>query len=168
MSMKDHKIWAYIAAAALIVVITAFSIRWPDKDKLMGDEYTGSVFNYDTYKLLSGAMVDGVDPRVSFNPSNRYSDEFTFTYDESTGSYMLSENILNRDMYLYITPDMELSLSSSPDEDGSRWDVIKIGNTMYYMIVSADGEYAIALENSLDAVLVPYDENNTAAYVRFE
>ena len=168
MGMKNNKVWGYIVAAALIAAITAFSIKWPNKDKLLGDEYTGPVFNYDTYKILSGAMVDGVVPRVSFNPSERYSDEFTFTYDENSGSYMMSENILNRDMYLYITPDMELSLSSSPDEDGSRWNLIKIGNTMYYMIVSADGEYAIALENSLDAVLVPYDENNTAAYVRFE
>ena len=165
---NNHRLWAYILAAALIAAITAFSIKWPDKTRLMGDEYTGHIYNYDTYKLLSAALVDGVVPRVSFNPSDRYSDEFTFTYDEVTGSYLIYETILDQDMYLCITSDRELTLTSSPDDYGCRWDVVKVGNTMYYMIVNSDTQNAIALANSLDAVLVPFDMDDTAAYVRFQ
>ena len=107
-------------------------------------------------------------PRVSFNPSNRFSDEFNFVYDPASGSYLICETILDQDMYLCITSDKKLSLTSSSDDYGCRWNVEKVGNTMYYMIVSAETGDAIALENSLDAVLVPYDMDNTDAYVRFQ
>ena len=168
MVKKNNKLCAYLAVAALIVAITVFSIKWPDKSKPLGNEYSCHVYNYDTFKLLSGALVDGVVPRVSFNPGNRFSDEFNFVYDEDSESYLIYETILGQDMYLCITSDQKLSLTSSSDDYGCRWNVAKVGNTMYYMIFSADTGDAIALENSLDAVLVPYDIENTDAYVRFQ
>ena len=168
MVKKNNKLLAYLAVAALIVGITVFSIKWPDKSKPLGNEYSCHVYNYDTFKLLSGALVDGVVPRVSFNPGSRFSDEFNFVYDEDSGSYLIYETILGQDMYLCITSDQKLSLTSSSDDYGCRWNVAKVGNTMYYMIFSADTGDAIALENSLDAVLVPYDMENTDAYVRFQ
>ena len=168
MVKKNNKLWAYLAVAALIVAITVFSIKRPDKSKPLGNEYSCHVYNYDTFKLLSGALVDGVVPRVSFNPGNRFSDEFNFVYDEDSESYLIYETILGQDMYLCITSDQKLSLTSSSDDYGCRWNVAKVGNTMYYMIFSADTGDAIALENSLDAVLVPYDIENTDAYVRFQ
>ena len=167
MGKKDKRIWAYIAAAALIVLSTVFSVKWPDRNRLLGSEYIGHIYNYDTFKLLSCDIIDG-NPRVSFNPSNRFIDEFTFTYEEQSGAYLISKKMQGQDMYLCITSEPELSLTSSSDDYGCRWNVIKIGNTMYYMIVNEDCECAIALANSLDAVLVPYDENDTSAYVRFQ
>ena len=168
MIKKNNKLWASLAVAALIVAITVFSTKWPAKSKPLGNEYSCQIYNYDTYKLLSGALVDGVIPRVSFNPSHRFSDEFNFVYDPASGSYLICETILDQDMYLCITSDKKLSLTSSSDDYGCRWNVEKVGNTMYYMIVSAETGDAIALENSLDAVLVPYDMENTDAYVRFQ
>lgn len=167
MVKKDHKLWAYIGAAALIVLITVFSVKWPDKDRILGPEFKSHVYNYDTYKLLSCDIIDG-NPHVSFNPSNRFIDEFTFTYDEESGSYLMSETIHGEQMYLCITSEPALTLTDDPGAYGCRWNVIKIGNSMYYMIINGDQEYAIALANSLDAVLVPYDEDDTSAYVRFQ
>ena len=167
MDKKNRKLWAYIAVAALIVAITAFSIKWPNPKRVLGDEFTGQIFNHDTYKILSCDIIDGT-PRVAFNPSNRFIDEFTFTYDEQSGSYLISRSMQGQTMYLCITSGQKLTLTESSDDYGCRWNVVKIGNSMYYMIVNADGDCAIALENSLDAVLVPYDENDTTAYVRFQ
>ena len=166
MDIKKARIW-YLVAACLLIGIVIFSIRWPGKNSALGESLTCHIYHYDSYKILRTAVgADGA--YYSFVPDSHYDSSFTFEFDRESGSYIISEQIQGVDYYLCMNDEHELCGSESRDAQGSRWDVVRDGNSMYFFIVNASDDYAISRVDSSGVELHPFDANDDLQLMRLQ
>ncbi|MCR5201312.1 MAG: hypothetical protein K6C38_09390 [Saccharofermentans sp.] len=164
---NNKKLWAYIAVGALIILITVFSIQWTGANKPLGNEKTVRIYQYDTFDLLFAAIVNG-DAYVSLNPDKHYVDEFDFVYDKASSAYTISKLIGDETYYLCMTQDHEISLTDSADSYGTRWNVRRSGNSMYYFLINSEDGYALTWTGVYNVGMMPFDENDTRMYMRLQ
>jgi hypothetical protein len=161
------KPWIYVAVAGLLILVTAFSIRWPSKDKLLGDTYEARVYANTSFRLLS---VNGGAGRttITYNYDNRFNDSFVFEFEEESDSYLIYRVVPNGRLYLCSDDDNSLYVSEEPQGDGSRWKVIRHDNTMYYFIVNEQSGLALTETADSVATLSALDESDVNMYMRLQ
>ena len=155
----------YGIAAVLLCIVTVLSIDWPFGNRTIGDSHESHIYSGSTFRLLS-VSVDGDDQLFLFNYDQRYDDTFIFRYDDDTDSYLITRR--NLEGYLTETEDHELCLSSSADGLRSRWNITRIGNTMYFLIINASDGYAVCETDDCHCVMSIPDENNPLMQMRLQ
>ena len=155
----------YGIAAVLLCLVTILSIDWHLGKRTLGDSYESHIYSGATFRLLS-VSVDGDDQLFLFNYDQRYDDTFVFRYDDNTDSYLITRH--NLDGYLTETEDHGLRLSAVPEGSRSSWNIQRIGNTMYYLIINASDGYAIGETDDCHCVMSIPDENEPLMQMRLQ
>ncbi|MBR1796737.1 MAG: hypothetical protein IJ757_01790 [Clostridiales bacterium] len=156
-----------ILLSVFIIIVTVLSIRWSFSPKLLGDRYESHIFANSIFKLLSVAVNDD-GQLLAFTDSAHYNDSFVFEYDEDEDAYFIYKTIHGNVMYLNETTEHDLIVDYAPDASGGYWDVDRVGNTMYYMIVNHTDGYAIYMADSTRAMLAPADPSNESMHMRLQ
>ncbi len=158
-------IWFFGAVALLIILITIFAIKWPWGNKILGDEYSSHIYCYKSFRLLSVSV--GEQQFFTFNHDNHYNDTFTFTYDEGSNSYTIHKIVRDVPMYLGVV-NGELILSFNNEGDAYRWNVDRVDNTMYYLLINKETGLGLYETENSQAVLMPVDETNINMQMRLQ
>ena len=156
-----------VIAALLLTALVLLVIKWPDKNKLIGDELDTHIYIFNIYHLLT-VTEDGENYVGKFNPNQYFDDRFCFKYDEESKAYSISTEYDDKTLYLAVTDDGEFELTENFSLAECMWRVVRNGNTMYYSIVNTASDCALLRLDDGRAFVMPYDENNTAMYLRFE
>ena len=165
--MGKRRVLLYSVIAALICLVTVWSVRWNRKDKILGDEYTCRIYNHAEYLLLS--LIYGNPEDIGFNPDKFFEDYFTFEYDPSSNAYIIRTDVNGERYYLCETDDQRIVLSLSSDDYGSRWKVSRVENTMYYYITNTEDGRALEREwDTYRAETDVVDRRNLGIYMRLE
>ena len=163
----DKRIWAYVVVGCLIILITAFAIKWPVGNRVLGDEYSSHIYCYTSFRLLSVSVSE--DAQIfSFNHDDRYNDTFEFVYDKAADSYQIYKVISGNLMYLGVSADQTLVMDDNGDGDAFRWRFERIGNTMYFLMINEEYESALYETEDSRAVLMPVDDGNINMYMRLQ
>ena len=163
----DKSIWFYIVVGCLIILITAFSIKWPVGNRVLGDKYSSHIYCYTSFRLLSVSVLD--DAQVfSFNHDDRYNDTFEFIYDKTADSYQICKIISGSPAYLGVDEDHTLVMDEEGDGEAFRWRFERIGNTMYFLMINESCGLALYETEDSRAVLMPADDGNINMYMRLQ
>lgn len=162
---RNRYVLISLISAALLILITVLSIKWPGKNSPIGKEYTSHIYVNSSFRLLS-VSVNSDSQIFSFNYDSRYNDTFTFEFDPDAGSYVIYKMFSDVPMYLEETADHELHMNESPSGESSRWRLVRLGNTMYFMIINEESGYALYETEDDHAILLPADENDINMHMR--
>ncbi|MCR5047674.1 MAG: hypothetical protein K6A37_01790 [Saccharofermentans sp.] len=163
----DKRVLAYIIVGCLIILITAFAIKWPVGNRVLGDEYSSHIYCYNSFRLLSVSVSDE-GQIFSFNHDDRYNDTFEFVYDKAADSYRIYKIISGNPMYLGAGEDQTLVMDDSGDGDAFRWRFDRLGNTMYFLMINEECGLALYETEDSRAVLMPVDDGNINMYMRLQ
>ncbi|MCQ2516096.1 MAG: hypothetical protein MJ094_04455 [Saccharofermentans sp.] len=139
--MKNNRI-IYPIIAVLIALFTVICIKWPDKSKPLGDEYSCHIYSQNKFYQFFPMKFD--DHYVLKRGMDTVFDcEWNFVYDDEAGAYDLYTVYGNESIYVTLNDNNELELTDSCVDNTDRWNLIKIGNSQFYAIVNASSDYAI-------------------------
>lgn len=163
------KVLVCCVAAVFICLVTVMSIEWTAGRKSLGREHVSHIYSGSTFRLLSVSFDEGIDDQLFlFNYDSRYNDTFDFYYDEGTGSYMILYNYGGYRLYLTESSDHELILSKESLGARSRWNIDRIGNSMYFLITNSEDGLAICETDDCHVVMSTPDENNNYMQMRLQ
>ena len=157
-------------AAVLICLVTVFSIEWTLGRRTVGSELDSHIYSSSTFRLLS-VSFDEDDPEEQlflFNYDSRYNDSFKFEFDEDSDSYMILYTYEGRDVFLCSTADHELHLSVDDLGSSCRWNVDRIGSSMYYLIINEEDGLAICETDDCHVVMSAPDEEEPLMQMRLQ
>lgn len=149
----------------LIILFTVACIKWPDKNKPLGDEYECHIYSRDTFFQFYPLYENG-GYILKRGPDVRYDFMWDFVYNENAKAYEISFiSVDNRRIFITLNSNNELEFSESCVDESDRWKLEKVDNGIFYMIVNATGDYALTFisDDPRDVggaeVLNPQDDN---------
>ncbi len=132
--------------SGLLIIFTIACIKWPSKAKPLGDEYTCHIYSRDTFfQFYPRLEDDGYILKRGLD--NLYECLWIFEYNDEAHAYEIYTDTQNGDrVYLSLDDNDELLLTCCIEDNSDRWNLVKIGNTMFYGIVNASSDYALLLD----------------------
>ena len=157
--------------SGLLILFTIACIKWPDKAKPLGDEYTCHIYSQDSFfQFYPRLEEDGYILKRGHD--DVYECQWTFVYNEDAHAYEIYTDLTNNDrVYLSLGDDNELVLACCIEDNSDRWNLTKIGNTMFYAIVNVSSDYALTFDegNSEDVgSSALFDEDNFEFWMRLQ
>jgi len=129
--------------ATLLVLFTVASIKWPDRKKPLGDEYTAHLYSQDTF-FQYYPLIEEDRILLKRGSDDWYNCEWNFIYNEDAKAYEISTLAGNNiRYYLTMNDNNELELSETCTDNSDRWNLVKVNNSLYYAVVNAGSDYAL-------------------------
>lgn len=157
--------------ALALIVFTVACIKWPSKTHLLGDEYTCHIYSQDSFFQFYPLQNDdgyllkrGID--------DIYECMWDFIYNQEADAYEISTSDSNGDViYLTLNDSNELEICNSCVDNSDRWNIVKVGNGLFYVILNANSDYALCFEEGGEAdvgSVAPLDIDNYEFWMRLQ